>query len=76
MATHMPVFGIWRMSLYHWRMSEKHAAASRKRWANVPKAERSRRMALLALDKWDAMSAEQKKKQILKMVTSHPKNAK
>lgn len=57
-------------------MSEKHAAASRKRWAKVPKAERSRRMGVLARDKWEAMSADERKRQVLKMVNNQKKNAK
>lgn len=42
-------------------MSEKHSAASRARWAGIPKEERSRIMSERALQRVDKMSPKELK---------------
>ena len=45
----------------------KYSEASRKRWENIPKEERSRRMRKVAFSKWRNMDPQKKKEHIERM---------
>lgn len=42
-------------------MSEKHSQKNRRMWANIPKEERSKRMASIAKKRMDSMTPRQRK---------------
>jgi len=54
--------------------TEKHSKASRLRWANVSKEQRSKRMSNLALKKWAKISKRKRREHALMMVSARQKH--
>ena len=57
-------------------MSEKNSIAAKKRWAKIPKDERSDVMARVARKKWAKVTPEQRREHSVKMNLAQNKHAK
>jgi len=60
-----------RRMCYHSCMSIAHSIASKARWADVPKQERTRRMSELARRRHAALGTEERRANAMRMVEGH-----
>lgn len=54
--------------------TEKHSDASRKRWADVPKEKRKKRMSKVSKAGWDALDSKARRRRALKGIRTKRKN--